>query len=291
MQHYRQTGRPQVVQITREIAQRHAAMPMLGMDRKLSDVRVGAYIKMIELGAMRPVPWAVAKCIETGETYRVNGQHTSNAYMAVDQIPTGSYAIMEHYVCDTIEDVAHLWQTYDSSLGMRNNREIMQAFAATSDKLVGISTNVLMLCAGAIRVANDDGFVKNAHRRDTMAQRAEELLNNGDFAQWLDDRFSRKTHAHIMRSGVVASMFMTWKRCHRDAEIYWTEIRDESNPDNQSASRRAAKWLTQMHTRKKSNPGVVREQYVRCLLWWNAFRKNTPTDFRYKAADKTPAVA
>lgn len=291
MQHYRQAGKPQVVQITREVAQRIASMPMLGTDRKLNEFRVSLYGKMIEAGAMRAVPWATAKCIETGETYRVNGQHSSNAYLRVDHIPDGSYAIIEQYVCDTIEDVAHLWNTFDSSIGVRTNREIIQAFAAVSGRLSTISTNMLMLCAGALRVAADDGFVINSRkRRDTMAERATALLEQSDFAQWVDERFSRKTTAHMTRSGPVAAMFVTWQKCQRDAEVFWTEVRDESNPDNQSASRRAAKWLTQMHTRKKSNPGVVREQYVRCLLWWNAFRRNTSTDLRYSSTIKTPAV-
>ena len=56
--HYRQSKAPRPVLITKAIAERHAALPMLGMDRKLNPVRLGAYVKMIEAGVMRPVPWA-----------------------------------------------------------------------------------------------------------------------------------------------------------------------------------------------------------------------------------------
>ena len=50
--HYRQSKAPRPVLITKAIAERHAALPMLGMDRKLNPVRLGAYVKMIEAGVM-----------------------------------------------------------------------------------------------------------------------------------------------------------------------------------------------------------------------------------------------
>jgi len=292
VKHYQQ-GKPEVILITREAANHIATMPMIDPDKKrLSDFRVSLYVKMIESGAMRVVSWATAKCIETGETYRVNGQHSSSAYLQASKIPAGSYAIREHYVCDTIEDVAHLWHTFDSQVSVRTNREIVNAFASTNARMSGIGTNVLMLCAGAIQCAKDSGYTMPSKlRRVTTADRAEALLKESDFVQWIDERFSIRSSPHVMRTGPVASMFMTWQKCQRDANTFWTEVRDESNPDNQSASRRVAKWLTQMYARKKSNPSIVREQYIRCLLWWNAFRKNTSTDFRYTASSKTPAVA
>lgn len=290
--HYRQSKAPRPVLITKDIAQKHADLPMLGMDRKLNQVRLGAYVKMIEAGVMRPVPWALARCIETGETYRVNGQHTSNAYASVAKIPANSYAIMEEYVCDTIADVAHLWRTYDSALSVRNSTEIMRAFAVTDSTLASISTRTLMLIAGAIRIHKDDGtLLVGANNRNDIASRASDLLCETDFAAWVDSNFTRVKSPHILRSGAVAAMYATWGKCQRDASTFWTEVRDESNPDNRSASRKCGKMLWQMCATKKSNPSTVREQYVRCIMLWNAYRRNTSAEIRYVASGRTPAVA
>lgn len=290
--HYRQSKAPRPVLITKAIAERHAALPMLGMDRKLNPVRLGAYVKMIEAGVMRPVPWAVARCIETCETYRVNGQHTANAYASVAEIPADSYAIMEEYVCDTIADVAHLWKTYDSALSVRNSTEIMRAFAVTDETLSGIATRTLMLVAGAIRVHKDGGMLLvGSHNRNDIASRASDLLCETAFSAWVDSNFTRAKSPHILRSGAVAAMYATWGKCQRDTDTFWTEVRDESSPDNRSATRKCAKMLWHMYADKKSNPSTVREQYVRCILLWNAYRKNTSTDVRYIPTGKTPAVA
>lgn len=290
--HYRQSKAPRPVLITKAIADRHAALPMLGMDRKLNPVRLGAYVKMIEAGVMRPVPWAVARCIETSETYRVNGQHTANAYASVAEIPSDSYAIMEEYVCDTIADVAHLWKTYDSALSVRNSTEIMRAFAVTDETLSGIATRTLMLVAGAIRVHKDGGLLLvGANNRNDIASRASDLLCETGFAAWVNDNFTRVKHPHLLRSGAVAAMYATWGKCQRDTQTFWTEVREESNPDNHSASRKCAKMLWQMYAKKKSNPSTVREQYVRCIMLWNAYRKNTSAEVRYIPSNKTPAVA
>lgn len=290
--HYRQSKAPRPVLITKDIAQKHADLPMYGMDRALKAHRMKSYVRMIELGVMRPVPWAIAYCIETGETYRVNGQHTANAYLAVPKIPADSYAIMEEYVCDTIADVAHLWKTYDSALSVRNSTEIMRAFAVTDETLTGIATRTLMLIAGAIRIHKDDGMLLvGANNRNDIASRADDLLCETDFASWVDTNFTRAKSPHILRSGAVAAMYATWGKCQRDTDTFWTEVRDESSPDNRSASRKCAKMLWQMFATKKTNPSTVREQYVRCIMLWNAYRRNTSAEIRYTASIRTPAVA
>ena len=290
--HYRQSKAPRPVLITKAIAERHAALPMLGMDRKLNPVRLGAYVKMIEAGVMRPVPWAVARCIETCETYRVNGQHTANAYASVAEIPADSYAIMEEYVCDTIADVAHLWKTYDSALSVRNSTEIMRAFAVTDPLLGSVATRVLMTIAGSIRVHKDGGLLLvGKNNRNDIASRASDLLCETDFAMWVNDTFTIARHPHLMRTGAIAAMYATWGKCQRDTQTFWTEVREESNPDNRSATRKCAKMLWHMYADKKSNPSTVREQYGRCILLWNAYRKNTSTEVRYIPTGKTPAVA
>lgn len=292
--HFKQASQPKTVLITKHLAEQHASLPNIGLDRKLNPYRVERYVNDIRVGAMRPVLWARARCLEDNMMYRVNGQHTSHAYMAVDPIPDHSYAIVEDYICDTRDDLPRLWQTFDNKTCARTTMEVMSAYRGADSALADVSLRAMNVAIKGIDMVARGG-VHNAGMANLfvnpIADRIEAGLKHRDFIVWVHELFSEKGHPHILRVGLCAAMFATWNKCQRDCKQFWLEVREESDANTQSATRRLSKWLMQNYARRRGGGAASREEYVRGVLWWNAYRTDSSTDIRYVVANKIPVAA
>ena len=87
-------GTPRAQKVSKKMAETWSRMEQVRNDRLLSVKRVEAYMLMASKGMMRPVQWAKALCLETSETYRVNGKHTSTAFSQMETIPDYVTAIV-----------------------------------------------------------------------------------------------------------------------------------------------------------------------------------------------------
>src|SRR5262249_19606940 len=123
-------GRPKTIRMTRSFAQEFAQMDPCPHDRPLSERRLSAYRALFLEGTFRPCTWARAYCEETRGWYRVNGKHTSTILSMMENIPE-FYVTVEEYQCDSLNDVARLYATFDSKLQSRNARDIYISFAGT----------------------------------------------------------------------------------------------------------------------------------------------------------------
>src|SRR4051812_22803639 len=106
------TGRPKTQKVTKALAKAFVDMEAAPHDRPLSERRLQVYEKLLYMGEFRPVTWASAYCVETGETYRVNGKHTSIMLSGLEVLPD-FFVTIEEYECDTLQDVAKLYSTFD----------------------------------------------------------------------------------------------------------------------------------------------------------------------------------
>jgi hypothetical protein len=292
--HFKQASQPQTVRITRQLAEQHAALPNIGLDRKLNPYRVERYVKDIKEGTMRPVLWARARCLEDNAMYRVNGQHTSHAYVSVDCIPDHSYAIVEEYICDTRDDLPRLWQTFDNKACARTTMEVMAAYRGADSTLADVSLRAMNIAIKAIDMVSRGGAHSAGMANlfvNPIADRIEAGLQHRDFIVWVHRLLSEKEHPHMLRVGLCASMFATWSKCQRDCRQFWLEVRDESDANTQSATRRLSKWLMQHYARRHGGGAASREEYARGVLWWNAYRTGSSTDIRYTIGSKIPTVA
>lgn len=289
--YYKQIRAPRPLKITTELAKQHAQLPNIRNDRMLKQERIDAYKLMISSGTMRPVTWATARCIETGETYRVNGQHTAHAYMQVQSIPADSYAMLEEYVCDTLDDVARLYQTFDVKSSARTQSEIYKAFAGTSDRLVDVQAKIIEKCIGGIAVVRGGGRVIYDRFTNTTADKATEMLNHIDFVLWVNDNFKAGQNSHMVRVGCIAAMFASWQKCQRDCKVFWLEVRDETNTSPEHATRKLSRFLMKFTANAKAGRDAIRHEYVSCLQAWNSYRKKKPVRICYQPTAEVPAVS
>jgi hypothetical protein len=294
---YELIGQVKVIDLTKDVAKKFRDMDGVPSDRNLSVPRIEAYRKIARAGLFRPLQWATAFCVETNGTYRVNGKHTSTLFAEDDvAIPQGLVAVVEHFKCDTMEDLAKLYSGYDSRSMVRTTNDINKSFAAVDEDLAEIPVSIVSLCVTAIAYTKYGA----SYSGRPAAERAEALfdLQNKQFVRWVADMVIGEDSRHIKRSPVVSAMYDTWRKSHRAATDFWSAVRDHSGESPSLPDRKIGKYLL-TRTVNTGNGGrknmggsacTPREMYVKCLHAWNAWRRNTTTDLKYHSEGKIPAV-
>ncbi len=292
-------GKPVTMKVTAKLAREFSEMEAAHVDRPLSERRLGVYRKLLAEGAFRPVTWARAYCTETDQVLRVNGKHTSTLFASVDLSKQQDlYAVVEDYVCDTLEDVAKLYATFDSATASRTATEINRSFASVVPELQGMDSKFINLMVSSMHFRPTDSSGNN---RTPAAERAEILLDNIEFCVWAHDLLLKMATGsrHLQRAPVVAAMYGSWNRTKSAATTFWTAVRDETGPSPDLPDRKLAKFLSttvsaslgQRSTAPARFKIMPREYFVKCLVAWNAWRKNEPTNLRYHIEAKIPAFA
>lgn len=292
-------GTPKTMRVTKKLATQFAEMEAAPQDRPLSERRLQVYEKLAKEGGFRPCGWASVFCKETGGVYRVNGKHTSTLFSGLDleSLPSPLYAVVEEYECETLEDVAKLYSTYDSRLQSRNASDINRAFAACVPELVGVDSRSINLVISGISYH----FHLDNYHRIQPAVRAEQILEHSGFAIWLFNSLglsgSHNTHTHLKRVPVVGAIFGTYRKAQGDALAFWTAVRDETGATPTLPDRKLARFLLTnvsdkaSHTDKSSRYRTgSREFYVKSLSAWNAWRQGVQTDLKYFANAKVPTI-
>jgi len=297
---YEIVGTPKTERVTNALSVKFRDMDPVPHDRPLNPKRIEAYRKMLTAGLFRPVQWATVHCHETQATYRVNGKHTSNLFAEYDELPQEIHATVEHYHCDTMDDVARLYATFDSRAQVRTTNDINRAFAAIDRELSEVPTKIINLCVTAI------SYFKHSDRYTAVpaAERAECLLEdaNKEFVAWVNEILGNSPNEGtrlMWRGPVVSAMYATYQKSKRDAKEFWLAVRDGTGSTPKKPDRVLNRFLLSRFvnngcggasSRKKSELSAPREMFVKCLHAWNAWRRDTVTDLKYHAQAKIPAA-
>jgi hypothetical protein len=292
--------KPKTIVATKSIADEFVQMEPAPYDRPLSERRLQVYERILKQGAFRPVVWASATCYETNATYRVNGKHTSILLSRQNPFPT-FYVTIERWGCDNLQDVGSLYNTYDSNLSSRTNKDINLSFAATMPELRDIPVRLINLTVSA---ASSLKWDENAIRKVPQAERAEELLDRVDFVKWLQEVVEttsmgrQSLSKHLLRTAVVSAMMATYDRAPLIAKQFWAAVRDESAADRNDPTRVLARFLVRAvmigggRSQKSVKEAVGhREMYVKCIHAWNAFRAGETTSLAYHAKADLPKIS
>jgi hypothetical protein len=290
---WKMLNKPKTILVTRDVALEFAEMTAPPHDRPLSERRLNVYRKMLKAGGFRPVTWATCRCEETGDTYRINGKHTSTLLSTCDPMPE-FYAIIETYRADTLQDVAQLYSTFDSRMQLRSAGDINRSFAGSVPELVNLPVHLINTAVTGLSYAK----WQEGYSRFQAVERAELMLDAVDFILWLYDLSlagRAEASAHVMRGPVAAAMYLTWIKDRKDANEFWSAVRDETGISPELPDRKLARYLLTTtinvgHGTQGNRKGTQREFYVKCLHAWNAWRKRGPTDLKYYPEAKLPPV-
>lgn len=301
---WKQSEKPRTILASRGLVDEFVNMEPAPHDRPLSERRLAVYQRILKAGEFRTVTWASVLCQETNCTYRVNGKHTATMLSGLPSLPE-FHVTVERYRCDTLNDVAKLYNTFDSTLASRTASDINLAFAATIRELAGVNPRYINLTVGA---ASFHTWNEVELRRVSPAERAETLLDHVGFCLWLQGITPKPgenganpcgSARPILRAPVVAAMLATYQRGPRTAADFWVAVRDETAANRNDPSRVLARYLlravmgggTARATGDGQRLATGREIYAKCIHGWNAWRKGDTTTLSYHAKAPLPVAA
>lgn len=284
--------KPKLLKATHTLAKHFRDMERYPHDRNLSPTRCEFLKNAIRQGLFRGSEWVSCKCSETGLVYRLNGKHTSavlcELYEAGEEVPDIVQLVRE-YEAKTLADMAHLFASFDPRQSARGKADIVRGFAATAEETASLPPRLLNLVTTGLAFS----LWERNYKRVSTQEQSVLLLQNTEFAAWVDDLLSDQKEAkHLKRMPVVAAMARTWKVDETAATEFWTKIRDDSDDDKNAPTRVLYRWLLKHKigaVRNTSDAVSDREAYLVCLLAWNAWRQEQDTvSLKYTDATETP---
>ena len=154
-----------VQRATKKLAKEMAEMVSTVYERPLRDTRVAHLMREFEEGRGRTCYWATAFIEESNETYRVNGQHSSYVLATIDKIPSKVSVVITSYYCETMQDLADLYRTFDAPESTRSVTDTLAMDRAINLALQVLSTTNLSRCAAGIMQAMNKGKPAKRVRR------------------------------------------------------------------------------------------------------------------------------
>lgn len=272
-----------------------STMTMAKMDRPLSPTRMAHLRRIVKEGNFLSAVWACVTCKADGKTYRINGKHTSTLFSQMNgEMPKDIEIVVERFQCDTLEEVAHLYSSYDNKDSTRNQSAITRIWAATCPELEGVDARVLSCIVTSLSISESGTKVHGL----TAEDRAKKMVQYKDFALFVSQLISGQNleSKHLLRGPVISAMFLTWKKDHDASAKFWKLVkRGEGAPG--STVRKLERYLLTTnvnwgsgarHPEKK--PAAPREMLVKCLHAWNAWRTNSSTDMKYFPNSAIPVL-
>ena len=282
----------EIIAATPETARKIRDMQAWKYDRPLKTRRLNFLLDLLCRGEFRTCEWAIAYCAEDGITYRVNGKHSSFVLAEMDGSVNAPTVALIKYHCETLKDVADLYNSFDAIEGTRSFLDLAQSVASSSTKIADVWKTNLTLAISSICYANRGDSM---YQQMTRAQRSDILIAEEPFVRWLDTilEHASNTHRYMAIMGCGATMYLTFKQFQKICNEFWLEVRDGTNPDPKRPTRRLQHWLmtgctlgTSTAPRRngrlnRGNNAERREAMVRSMHAWNAWRKGVYSDLRY----------
>lgn len=234
----------------------------------------------IEKGLFTTGSIAIAKQGWNGNDFMMaNGQH-----QCLGVIKTGKNitAVIEEYNCKTPEDFALLYRQFDNHAARTlDDITLPEARALNIDWHKMIIKSVM---AGIGFIEGHIGVHKNIR-----VECLKKYVDAGNFVNDILSCVKSVESKHLRRGAIIAAMIVTYKKNHGDAETFWEEVRDGENLKGASPSLKLRNYLLSTRTdvgRGANAPSLNKaasnhEMYSKCIVAWNAFRKNDPTSLKY----------
>lgn len=290
---YAETKDPEIIILNPRMANLFLLKNNLEDQRTKKPRLINKYAKKMREGFFRTAQIAVAELdYDGGEEVLMNGQHCCEAVIQTNKTVR---ATLESYICYTPKDSADLYAQFDTE-GGRTMGDLIQvrlrALKLNWPKKVG---NAIVAAAVKENGASD-------WSKSDRVELLEEYLDEGHFINFIlnsgiptDVRSKTKQIKHLKRAPVIRAMFVTWRKCHRDAEIFWARVRDGEGLLRKMPSYKLREWLREAnytHGMRSMDRGqdivTPHEMLYKCIVGWNAFRSGKVTALKYFSAKPVP---
>jgi hypothetical protein len=272
--------------LTQDLAKQVAAMPGLPGERQIRGARLKFLHNHLRNGSFVGPNWAVAIHETSGETFRINGQHSSNmlANLGQEDFPEGLNVTIDTYgFTDMREDAPGLFNLFDHPRSARSDTDFMGISRAFYPEFANMDNAFLVKVASGI----DANIRLRMEKADSSTKTIiyEELFPHRDhgyyflkeeyrqFAVWLY-QWRETTHfPFIGRNGVTSEILDDWRAEADFSTEFWGYVFRENHPDPEHESRELVRDLQLLSMKSKK---------VSADEWQKKARKYWQRYFRFR---------
>lgn len=267
------------------------SLPGVEGDRDIASARskrrVSYLRKKLAQGKFVTPDWWVARCLATGETYRLNGQASSLVLHEADGLlPLGLQVLLREIEADTYSDVVDCFTNIDNPISGRPVPEQLAPILKSRPRLAGCPPSYARKALYGI-VFFDGGCRGRTLEHD---ERHQMVVSHEDFLAWAAPLMRNKRFGSSV--AVVAAAYGTYLASPRQGKDFWLHVINEDGPAKNCPSRTLADFLKARDLDPvEKRRWDKRAVFVKCVLAWNAWVRGTTTQLAYyPEAKATPEI-
>jgi hypothetical protein len=272
----------EVVDLTFDVAKQFREMKPTPTERDLDPKRVEYLKERVIKGWAVPFHLATVTVKETGEIYRANGQHSSEALFQLNgQMPAGLKAHVDHFEVADLHGGAALFRQIDSRGSSRTARDVSGVFQGIVPELAKVEKKVAKIgIEGIAWWRRQIEKVPVPSGDDIYDLFGEAGLHS--FLIWLGGTIDMKT-PELAKPPVAAAMYATFIVDEKDARTFWHDVaRGGVQYEDTHPTTVLDEWLKQAHSPKSDFNPAQGQVYQGCIYAWNAAREEkTLKDIKY----------
>jgi len=233
--------------------------------RTLKTPKLNRYANKMREGLWLPTA-NVSLAMINGTTFMANGQHFLNSIIQTGITQNGTLI----RVTTDNEGFSKLYRQFDS----RDQARTMEDYVRIEINALDVEwkPRTASLIARALAFITDQIKLTESDQVDLLRPHSKEAA----FVSYIVDKIS-PSPKHMTKKPIIIPMILTWQKCQKDAIEFWQQVRDGENLSSQMPSYRLREWLRTLVLRGNAITKATtteKEVIVRCILCWNAFRKN-----------------
>jgi hypothetical protein len=261
-----------VFEMTKELAVKVSSLEPVPGERSITKQRITHLEREIDQGLVTTFKWVTAEIKGQSCLYRINGQHTSKIF-ANGRTPCGT-VVLEHYICDNIDDIVSLWSRFDPTISSRSKTDVLRTAFQSDGDLRDLPVKQSQTAAKAAGIVEFGfGYTNKVANFD----KAQAAIKHKDFVIWACQTFQQS--GTCMRVGVFVAAFKTFSESKEMASNFWREVQDGSNTSPTSGSRALQRLLLEysVNTGNGARTGKKSLRWDQmaelCLSAWQSWRQ------------------
>jgi len=264
------------------LAEEYASLPRCDSERPLNEKHVSFLAERFKTGLMLPFCWSDVKCADV--TYRVNGQHSSNALRAIASLLNGNKVTfhLDHYEAGSLKGIALLHTLFDASKQTRSKLDISHSWQGTSKRLVGKDQKTCKLLADGVIWFRKTVEKSTVAKGDYTYQLfGEEPLHA--FFEWACKLLVPTKTQEMNLPSIAAAMYGTYSKNEIRADDFWRHVaksvslgaESPDSPANTKPDHPGTLLYADLKV-KKEKVFKPNDLYAKSIYAWNSFVLDKP---------------
>lgn len=204
-----------------------------------------------------------------GKQFQLNGQHTCHA---ISETSLSQECIVETWEVENMEEMSILYRQYDPTYG---GRKLGHLLAFETIALLGkeFPAKVSNLIITALSLNDSSTMVMSTQQKTDLLKLHLEEARWLKKIVWVEPR-----PKFLLRGAVCSAMLRAWRVSRKDAERFWSDVRDGESLNRRDPQKLLRDFLLSSSVnsgRGSQNKNNVsqHEMIYKSIVAWNAFRR------------------